>query len=127
MLPFDLGGLYRSIDQDRSDRQLTWAALSREVGVAVSTMRRFERAVDAEADGVLALIRWLGVAPEQFVAGTAVVGEPLLPTGDGMVRVDMSLVSAAGRVAGRTSIQRLVVIAQATGRSVASLTRRSEF
>jgi len=125
--PFDLGGLYRSIDNERSHRGLTWAALGREVGVAATTIRGFERAVDAEADGVLALIRWLGVVPEQFVAGTQVVGEPLSPAGKGMVRVDMARVSATGRLGGRTTIQRLVTKAQTDGRPVASFTRESDF
>jgi ribosome-binding protein aMBF1 (putative translation factor) len=55
-LDFDLQQLFRSIDHARSDRGLTWAALARQVGVASSTIRRFESAADAEADGVLTLI-----------------------------------------------------------------------
>ena len=106
---------------------MTWSALGREVGVSVATIRRLERADDAEADGVLALIRWLGVAPEQFVSGGSVVGEPLPPAGDGLIRVDMSLVSGTGRAGGRTSIQRLVSAAQAADRCVTSFTRRSEY
>lgn len=124
--PFDLGGLYRATDQERSRRGLTWAAVAREVGVAATTLRRFAHADDAEADGVLALVRWLGVAPEEFVAGSEVVGEPLSPAGEWMVRVDMTRVSAGGHVGGRTSVQRLVALAQAAGRPVASFTRESE-
>jgi hypothetical protein len=105
-------------------RRSAW--LGRDVGVSVSTIRRLERADDAEADGVLALIRWLGVAPETFVPGGSVVGEPLLPAGDGVIRVDMSLVSETGRAGGRTSIQRLVTTAQGADRCVASFTRRSD-
>lgn len=128
---FGLDGLYRAVDRERLDRDLSWAALAREVGVAASTIRRFECADDAEADGVLALVRWLGVPPEEFVADTSVVGEQLLPPGKGYVRTDMFLVEAADyqremRGRARTSIQRLVAVAQTSGRTVASLTRWSE-
>ena len=125
-MPFDLGGLYHSIDQERSSRRLSWSALAREVGVSASTIRRFERAQDAEADGVLALVGWLGVAPEQFVPGGSIVGEPLPPADGGWIRVDLSLGPWKGRAGGRTSIQRLVAAAQAADRSVTSLTRRTE-
>jgi len=111
---------------------LSWAALAREVGVAASTIRRFGEADDAEADGVLAAVRWLGAAPEDYVAGDAVRGQRLRPDGSGYVRVDMELVAIAkgdpsdvgGRA--RTSIQRLVEVAQRSRRPVASLTRLSE-
>lgn len=126
LVSFDLHGLFRSVDQERAIRGLTWTELGREVGVSTTTIRRLERATDAEADGVLSLIRWLGVAPEEFVPGSAVVGEPLPPADGGWIRVDMTLVTASGRAGGRTSMQRLVSAAQAAGRSVASLTRRSE-
>ncbi len=64
---FDLRGFGREIDRERVARGLTWVRLSREVGVAASTIRRFETADDAEADGVLALLGWLDATPEQFV------------------------------------------------------------
>lgn len=132
-LQFELGALYRSIDQARLDHRLSWAALAGRCGVAASTIRRFERAADAEADGVLALIGWLGVPPERFVTGAIVAGEPLPPAGGGVVRVDMSLLGTASRehrastrAGDRTSIQHLVTVAQTAGRTVASLTRCSE-
>lgn len=128
---FDLNQLSRSIEQERADRGLTWAEVSQEVGVATSTIRRFATASDAEADGVLALIGWLGVAPEQFVVDSTVSGTPLPPAGDGLVRVDMTLVSdlptspRRASVGSRTTIQRLAIAAQASGRTLASLTRWS--
>ena len=66
---FDLHQLSRQIDEARRDRDLTWSEIAQEVGVSTSTIRRFATASDAEADGVLALIGWLGIAPEQFVVG----------------------------------------------------------
>lgn len=129
---FDLRGLFRSVDAERQRRRLSWATLARQVGVAAATIRRFGEAEDAEADGVLALIRWLGVAPEDYVNSDSVRGERLRPPGDGYVRVDMELIVKAlddpcrppRRT--RTSIQRLVEIAQRSGQPVASLTRFSE-
>lgn len=130
--PFDLFDLSRSIDQTRAERELTLAALSRHVGVSTSTIRRFRTATDAEADGVLAMVGWLGVPPERFVRGSTVDGTLLPPAQDGLIRVDMSLVAeVTGRrpaqVVSRTSIQQLVIAAQASGRAVASFTRWSPF
>ena len=128
---FDLNELSCSIDQARADRGLTWTQLSQEVGVATSTIRRFASASDAEADGVLALIGWLGAAPEQFVVDSDVVGVLLPPAGDGVIRVDMSLVTELpasprrSRVGTRTTIQRLVMAAQASEATIASVTRWS--
>ncbi len=130
--PFDLHGLLRAVDAERQRHGLSWAALSRQVGVSSSTIRRYGEAEDAEADGVLALIRWLGVAPEDYVTESAVAGNRLSGVGCGVVRVDMELVAGAegtyrgaqGRT--RTSIQRLVDVAQRSGRTVESLTRLSD-
>lgn len=128
---FDLLGLSRWIDNARQDRHLTWAAISQEVGVATSTVRRFATASDAEADGVLALVGWLGVAPEQFVTDSKIAGMPLPSAGEGVIRVDMALVaelaapSRRARPTTRTTIQRLVAAAQASEVPLASLTRWS--
>ena len=130
--PFDLRALYRAIDAERERRSLAWVALARETGVAASTMRRFEHTSDAEADGVLAAIAWLGSAPEDYVAGDAADAVLLPSAKDRYVRVDMELVAVANCEPGgaqgrtRTSIQKLVAIAQSSGRPVASLTRLSE-
>lgn len=106
--------------------------MSRQVGVAPSTIRRFGEADDAEADGVLALIGWLGDAPEDYVRDDVVGGKRLPDAGGRFVRVDMELVTSAkadpAGVRGRTraSIQVLVGVAQRSGRTVASLTRLSD-
>jgi hypothetical protein len=126
---FDLNQLSRSIVGAGRDRGLTWAEISKEVGVATSTIRRFAIADDAEADGVLALVGRVGVAPEYFVVDSKIAGVPLPDPGDGRIRVDMSLVvDLAGgprQAGGRTAIQQLVMLSQAAGVSVASLTRWS--
>lgn len=129
--PFDLAQLHRSIAEARSDRGLTWAEVSRQVGVSTTTIQRFSKASDAEADGVLLLIRWLGVAPEHFVTESRAEGVLLPSSGDRFVRVDMALVAALptwnSKLAGsRTTIQRLVTAAQEAATPVASLTRLSQ-
>lgn len=128
---FDLQLLSRRIEDARSERHLTWAAISKEVGVATSTIRRFATASDAEADGVLALIGWLGVAPEQFVIDSNIAGMPLPPAGEGAIRVDMELVAdltaqpRRARPVTRTTIQRLTAASQTADVPLASLTRWS--
>ena len=127
---FDLAGLSRRIDEVREQRGLTMTALAHKVGVAASTIRRFRTASDAEADGVLALISWLGDTPEQFIRDSSVEGAPLPQAGTGQIRVDMALVAEATqgiRTSTRTTIQRLAVAAQGSERSIASLTRWSPF
>ena len=129
--PFDLAAFADSVDREREERGLSWVALAGEVGVAASTIRRFATASDAEADGVLALVGWLGVVPEDFVPNSRVVGSPLPRAGDGLIRVDMDQIAGlaswprAGHTGSRTTIQRLVAAAQVSGRTVASLTRWS--
>lgn len=131
--PFDLAKLFCAIDAERERRSLTWAALARSIGVAAPTIRRLAHADDAEADGVLVLLRWLARMPEDFVTDSTVEGHNLPTGGEGVVRVDMELVAGAsasregamGQT--RTSIQRLVATAQGAAVPVASLVRVSEF
>jgi hypothetical protein len=126
----DLNELSQHIDTARVERELTWAEISRQVGVATSTIRRFATVSDAEADGVLSLIGWLGVAPERFIINSNVDGSPLPDARDGVIRVDMARIAEAEsrrttRVGSRTTIQRLVAAAQGSGTSVSSLTKWS--
>jgi hypothetical protein len=129
--PFDLRALFRAVNTERERQRLSWSRLAGHVGVSASTMRRFAEADDAEADGVLAVLAWLGTAPEDFIAGGAVPGVRLAKATGGHVRVDMELVARALGEAGnakgrtRTSIQRLAAVAQESQRPVASLTRLS--
>lgn len=129
---FDLHALFVAVDEERRARGLSWSGAANDIGVATSTIRRYRVADDAEADGVLAVLCWLGAAPEAFIEGVPGVGQPLQKPRSGYVRVDMGeVVRATGhRRAGdnrtRTTIQRLVESAQLADQSVASLTRVSE-
>jgi hypothetical protein len=130
-LPFDLGELFRRIDSARQESAQSWASVSQQVGVAVSTIRRFAIAADAEANGALALVRWLGVAPEEFMNEGSIPGLPLPPANGGFIRVDNARIAEVSRIPGgatgigRTSIQRLAKTAQAAGRPIVSFTRWS--
>lgn len=133
--PFDLHRLYQEINAERQRQNLSWNALSRQVHVAASTIRRYASADDAEADGVLALIHWLDATPEDYITNNSITPTRLPPAAHGQPRVDMDRVAEAtkdpldprganGRT--RTTIQRLVGAAQHSGQSVASLTRLTE-
>jgi hypothetical protein len=129
--PFLLGALYSAVDAAHIDRGLSWSAVSRQVGVAASTIRRFSHADDAEADGVLTLISWLGIAPEEFIDGELARQERLASLDGGMVRADLNLINElligdrSQRLESRMTIQRLTTLAQSHSRTVASLTRWS--
>ncbi len=75
---FDLRALYDAMDQRRRERNLTWAAVAREMSgvtkpraTASSTVTGIGRRRVAEGDGVLTMLRWLGRTPESFVADVA--------------------------------------------------------
>ena len=128
---FDLQRLHHAIDTERQHHGLSWSALARQVGVSASTIRRFNDADDAEADGVLALVRWLGACPEDYVDGAS-KAEPLPPPGYGFIRIDPEPAfraldqtrGAAQRT--RMSIQQLTTAAERADTSIASLTRLSQ-
>ena len=129
---FDLHSLFLAVDEERRARGLTWSDVASDTGVALSTIRRYRVADDAEADGVLAVLCWLRAVPEAFIDEASTTGQPLQRTSSGHIRVDMEQVArvtgdqAGGRRRTRTTIQRLVRSAQLADRSVASLTRISE-
>ena len=78
---FDLLELYQTLDRKRSDSDMSWAAVSNEIGVASSTIKGLANGRGVvEADGVLQMLLWLGRTPESFVPGDA-MGEPLKEPG----------------------------------------------
>lgn len=64
---FDLAALYEAVDAHRLQRGLTWLAAAVEIGLPLTTLRAIQHAKTMEADGVLAIVRWLGIAPEEFM------------------------------------------------------------
>jgi hypothetical protein len=76
---FDLAALYHAIDARRLQRNLAWPAAAAEIGLPPATVKAAKHAKTMEADGVLAMVRWLEVPPEEFV----------LPRRRGRVRTDL--------------------------------------
>ncbi|MDQ3781992.1 MAG: hypothetical protein M3349_03525 [Actinomycetota bacterium] len=97
--PFDVQKLYAALDKQRHDRGLSWAVVAREIGVSASTIRRTRIADDLEADGMLQMVRWLGLAPESF-ARDRKPADPVALTGalraaPGILRADTRAMHAA--------------------------------
>jgi len=64
---FDLAVLYRAVDSKRLRRRLTWPDVAGEIGLPLKTVQSTRFSESMEADTVLAMVRWVGVAPETFV------------------------------------------------------------
>ena len=71
MRRLDSAALFAALDQRRSARGLTWAEVAAETGVSVATIKRTGRGGRMEADGMLALVSWLGLPVETFVRETS--------------------------------------------------------
>lgn len=78
---FDLPGLYAALDAERRARALSWQQLAGQLGVAGSTILRTARGGAMEADGVLAMVRWLGATAEAFVRPARVTPAAGVPPG----------------------------------------------
>src|SRR5262245_35803103 len=94
---FDVQAFHAALDTRRVDRGLSWSAVARQAGVSVSTIGRMAHADDVEADGMLALARWLKLAPECFLRGAVGPAPATFGAGDGpgMRRVDTRALHAA--------------------------------
>jgi len=64
---FDTRALYEALDRQRAERGLSWQDVARETGVSAATMTRTKNGGRLEVDGMLAMVRWLGVPVEHFV------------------------------------------------------------
>ena len=71
MRRFDSRALYQALDEQRSRRNMSWADVSREIGVSASTLRRIKNGGRMEVDGMIAMVDWLGEKVETFVRETA--------------------------------------------------------
>jgi hypothetical protein len=66
---FDTVALFEALDRRREELGLTWTQVGAQVGVAPSTLTRTRQGLRMEADGMRAMVRWLGRAPEDFIVG----------------------------------------------------------
>jgi hypothetical protein len=79
LLPFDMQGFCRAVDQARQDRGLDWNATMREINlpfqgtpsipIHLSTVRGMAGMRSVTSAVALQVLRWLGRAPEDFLAG----------------------------------------------------------
>ena len=67
MKRFDSKALYRALEKQRKEWGMTWAELSREIGVSTSTITGTRKGGRMEVDGMLAMVYWLGGGVETFV------------------------------------------------------------
>jgi transcriptional regulator with XRE-family HTH domain len=64
---FDTKALYAALDRQRTERGLSWQDVARATGVAAATMTRTKNGGRLEVDGMLAMVKWLGLTVEHFV------------------------------------------------------------
>jgi len=67
MVRFDAKAMYEVLNERRSERGLTWQQVAAEIGVSAATLTRTRSGGRMEVDGMLAMVRWLGVPVETFV------------------------------------------------------------
>jgi transcriptional regulator with XRE-family HTH domain len=67
MVRFEATALYAALDAQRQARGLTWIQVAAETGVSAATITRTRSGGRLEVDGMLAMVRWLGVSVETFV------------------------------------------------------------
>jgi len=67
MRRFDSRALYAALETQRGARRMTWIQVAAESGVSAATLTRTRAGGRLEVDGMLAMVRWLGVSVETFV------------------------------------------------------------
>jgi cyanate lyase len=70
MKRFDAKALHKALDEQRKRRDMSWADVSKEIGVSASTLRRTNAGGRMEVDGMLAMVYWLNEKVETFVIET---------------------------------------------------------
>lgn len=64
----DVGRLHAALDAKRTERDLSWRQLAKEIGVSPSTMSRLTNEdVRPDVDAFAAMVTWLGVPAEKFM------------------------------------------------------------
>lgn len=74
----DVVALYGALDAARQARGLSWRQAAKEIGVSPSLLSRLANGQRPDADGFLTLTGWLGMPPQDFVAGNRAARAPEL-------------------------------------------------
>jgi transcriptional regulator with XRE-family HTH domain len=84
---FDTKAFYAALDATRQAKHMTWVAVADAAGVSCALLTRLKHGNPPAAEGLVALCRWSGLNPVQFLtgdveaadveAGAAVVAEPI--------------------------------------------------
>lgn len=61
--------LYAALDAARTQRELSWRALAKEIGVSPSLLSRVGNGLKPDTDGFATIVGWLRVPAEQFFEG----------------------------------------------------------
>jgi hypothetical protein len=92
---FDTQALYRALDAQRAERELTWPGVARQLWemsaelanrrgedhpIAASTLTNVAKRGDTSCQHALFMLRWLGRVPEDFVADAPASTRAPLPT-----------------------------------------------
>jgi cyanate lyase len=70
MKRFDAKALHKALDEQRKRRDMSWADVSKEIGVSASTLRRTKDGGRMEVDGMIAMVCWLDEKVETFIKET---------------------------------------------------------
>jgi transcriptional regulator with XRE-family HTH domain len=81
---FDQERFYRALERHRSDLDLSWRAVARELDISASTLSRLSRGCRPDLDTFLKLVTWLGEPAESFLreSGSESLGERRNTIGD---------------------------------------------
>ena len=70
MKRFDAKALHKALNEQRKRRDMSWADVSKEIGVSASTLRRTKDGGRMEVDGMIAMVYWLNEKVETFIRDT---------------------------------------------------------
>lgn len=85
---FNYKVLYAAMDEQRRNRNLTWQDISREIGVAASTIVKTGDSghKTMEADGVWAMVQWVGQTMHYFTRNAKLTAPPTITINKGELR-----------------------------------------
>ncbi len=115
---------FDAIEEQRLKRDLSWTSLGRVTGVSPGTIKRFATGDKIEADGVLALLRWLGRPLEDFSPSNSHLNSgvaPLRATPGTMLRRDTLRLYGELRKKAEQNGVGLLQIAESTGVTLAQI------